>query len=47
MPKKHDFVVKIFKKVPENDFFGPILEKICLLRRKIGQNRVFIVFIVI
>ena len=41
-PKKRDFLVSIFQKVPKNAFFG-LFSKICLRRRKLGQIWVFIV----
>ena len=40
-PKKRDFFVKIFQKVPKNGFFDLFFSKICLRRRKFGQNGPF------
>ena len=37
-PKKRDFFVKIFQKVPKNGFLT-VFSKICLRRRKFCQNR--------
>ena len=41
-PKKRDFLVEIFQKVPKNAFFG-LFSNICLRRRKFGQIMVLIV----
>ena len=38
-PKKRDFLVNIFQKVPKNCFFDCFFFKICLRRRKFSQNR--------
>ena len=38
-PKKRDFFVKIFQKLPKNGFFDCFFSKICLRRRKFCQIR--------
>ena len=40
--KKRDFFIKIFQKVPKNAFCWPVFSKLCLRRRKFGENGIFL-----
>ena len=44
-PKKRNFFVNIFQKVPKNASLDLFFEKICLQCRQFGQNGVFIVIL--